>query len=175
VALGGRVAEEMIFGHDQVTSGASGDIKMATTIARAHGDRVGHERQARPAALRRQPGRGVPRPFDRASTQSVSDETQQMVDEEVKRFVTEGFETARQVLTRARISMLHTIAQGLLEYETLSGDEIRDLLAGKPPVREPTDPPPSEKKGSSVPVTKPRHSGGEEGTGGIEPEPQPQA
>jgi cell division protease FtsH len=68
---------------------------------------------------------------------------------------------------------LEALAKGLLEYETLTGDEIRDLLKGIPPSRQPTDPPPSEKKGSSVPVTKPRPSS--EGSGDMEPEPQPQA
>ena len=65
----------------------------------------------------------------------MSDETQKIVDEEVKRFVEEGYQTAQTVI-RENIDDLHTIAKALLEYETLTGDEIRDLMDGKPPVRE---------------------------------------
>jgi cell division protease FtsH len=64
-----------------------------------------------------------------------SDETQQIVDAEVKRFVDEGYTTAQKVI-RENIDGLHTIAQALLEYETLTGDEIRNLMDGKPPVRD---------------------------------------
>jgi cell division protease FtsH len=64
----------------------------------------------------------------------MSDETQQVVDAEVKRFVEEGYTTAQTVI-RENIGQLHAIAQALLEYETLTGDEIRNLLDGNPPVR----------------------------------------
>jgi cell division protease FtsH len=65
----------------------------------------------------------------------MSDETQQMVDAEVKRFVEEGYTTAQTVI-RENIDGLHTIAKALLEYETLTGDEIRNLMDGIPPVRD---------------------------------------
>jgi cell division protease FtsH len=65
----------------------------------------------------------------------MSDVTQKLVDEEVKRFVQDGYETAQRVI-RENIDDLHSIAKALIEYETLTGDEIRDLLAGKPPLRE---------------------------------------
>ena len=70
-----------------------------------------------------------------ARTQNLSDETQTIVDEEIHRLVDEGFESARKII-QEHLDDLHIIARGLLEYETLSGDEIKDLLAGKPPVRE---------------------------------------
>ena len=70
-----------------------------------------------------------------ARTQNLSDETQTIVDEEIHRLVDESYETARKIIDE-NIDDLHTIARGLLEYETLSGDEIKDLLKGKPPVRE---------------------------------------
>jgi cell division protease FtsH len=109
-----------------------------------------------------------------ARHQNISEATSQKIDSEIRRLIDEAYEKAKQILTDERDD-LEALAQGLLEYETLTGDEIRDLLKGIPPARDPTEPPPSEKKGSSVPVTKPRPSGGEKGTGGIEPEPQPQA
>jgi cell division protease FtsH len=65
----------------------------------------------------------------------MSDETQKIVDEEVKRFVEDGYDTAQKVI-RENIDDLHGIAKALLEFETLTGDEIRDLLNGKPPVRD---------------------------------------
>ena len=135
VAMGGRVAEEEIFGYEKVTSGASADIKMATGLARAMATEFGMSRQARTAALRRQPGRGVPWPLDDAASAHMSDDTQKVVDEEVKRFVEEGYThgTARDPREHRRAAHHR---QALLEYETLTGDEIRDLMNGIPPVRE---------------------------------------
>jgi cell division protease FtsH len=101
----------------------------------------------------------------------MSDETQQLVDAEVKRFVEEGYDTAKRVILE-NIDDLHAIAGALLEYETLSGDEIRDLMNGKPPYRA-SDAEVNATKGTSVPKAgrpapkKPTP----DAEGGLEPQP----
>ena len=135
VAMGGRVAEEEIFGYEKVTSGASADIKMATGLARAMATEWGMSDKLGPLLY----GDNQDEVFlGRSMMQRqvhMSDETQQLVDAEVKRFVEEGYTTAQTVI-RENIDGLHTIAQALIEYETLTGDEIRNLMDGIPPVRE---------------------------------------
>jgi cell division protease FtsH len=135
VAMGGRVAEEEIFGYEKVTSGASADIKMATGLARAMATEWGMSDKLGPLLY----GDNQDEVFLGRSmmqrTVHMSDETQQVVDAEVKRFVEEGYQTAQKVI-RENIDDLHTIAKALLEYETLTGDEIRNLMDGIHPVRE---------------------------------------
>ncbi len=130
VAMGGRVAEEEIFGYDKVTSGASADIKMATGLARAMATEWGMSDKLGPLLY----GDNQDEVFLGRSmmqrTTHMSDETQKIVDEEVKRFVEEGYQTAQKVI-RENIDDLHTIAKALLEYETLTGDEIRGLMDGQ--------------------------------------------
>lgn len=135
VAMGGRVAEEEIFGYDKVTSGASADIKMATSLARAMATEFGMSDKLGPLLYgEAQDEVFLGRSMMQRNTH-LSDETQKIVDSEVKRFVEDGYDTAQKVI-RENIDDLHAIAQGLLEYETLSGPEITDLMDGKPPVRE---------------------------------------
>jgi cell division protease FtsH len=135
VAMGGRVAEEEIFGYDKVTSGASADIKMATGLARAMATEWGMSDKLGPLLY----GDNQDEVFLGRSMVSrqihMSDETQKIVDEEVKRFVDEGYQTAQKVI-RENINDLHKIAQALIEYETLTGDEIRGLMNGQMPLRE---------------------------------------
>ena len=154
VAMGGRIAEELIFGHDKVTSGASSDISMATKMAKAMVTRWGMSDKLGPLAYQDNEeevflGHSV------ARHQNMSEETQRQIDAEVRRIVEEGYGTAKQVLSE-HLDDLHTIAKGLLEYETLSGDEIIGLLKGDMPVRERGEP---EKVDlgpvSSVPTTGP--------------------
>jgi len=174
VAMGGRVAEEMIFGEEKVTSGASQDIKMATKMARAMATQFGMSDKLGPLAY----GDNEEEVFlghSVARHQNVSDETQKLVDDEVKRFVNEGYATARQIITE-HVDQLHIVAKGLLEYETLTGAEIKDLLIGKPPVREELDDEPKA-RASAVPTAgKARASGkgkrADPDTGGMEPQPQ---
>ena len=105
-----------------------------------------------------------------ARQQNMSEETQRVIDAEVRRIVDEGYETARKVLTD-HIDDLHTIAKGLLEYETLSGEEIQNLLKGEPPVRDRGDTQrPVEGPTSSVPVTGATPGG--DGPMGVPPAPQ---
>ena len=149
VAMGGRVAEEEIFGYEKVTSGASADIKMATGLARAMATEWGMSDKLGPLLY----GDNQDEVFLGRSmvTRSVhmSDETQKLVDEEVKRFVEDGYQTAQRVI-RENIDDLHAIAKALLDFETLTGDEIRGILDGKMPMRpENTDVPP---KNTGVPV-----------------------
>jgi cell division protease FtsH len=172
VAMGGRVAEEIVFGYEKVTSGASSDIKMATQLARAMVTQFGMSDKLGPLAY----GDNEDEVFlghSIARQQNLSDETQSMVDVEIHRIVDEGFETARKVISE-NIDDLHVVARGLLEYETLSGKEIKDLLNGKPPVRDfpaeeespsgPTSAVPTAGRGKKPPEP-------DTGAGGMEPQP----
>jgi cell division protease FtsH len=171
VAMGGRVAEEEIFGYEKVTSGASADIKMATGLARAMATEFGMSDKLGPLLYGdNQDEVFLGRSMMQRSTH-MSDETQQLVDAEVKRFVEEGYDTAKRVILE-NIDDLHAIAGALLEYETLSGDEIRDLMNGKPPYRA-SDAEVNATKGTSVPKAgrpapkKPTP----DAEGGLEPQP----
>jgi cell division protease FtsH len=169
IMMGGRIAEEMIFGHDKVTSGAQSDIEQATRLARMMVTRWGFSKELGTVAY----GENQEEVFLGHSVsrqQNISEETARKIDIEVRRLVEEGLNEARQILTDRR-EELEILAKGLLEYETLSGDEIKDLIAGKPPVREgftePTQP-----RASAVPPagkTRPRP---EPPTGDIAPQPQ---
>jgi len=175
VAMGGRVAEELIFGHEKVTSGASSDIKMATNLARAMVTQYGMSDKLGPLAYGDNEdevflGHSVTR------TQNLSDVTQKLVDDEIHRLVDEGYETAKTVIAKHK-KQLHTIAKGLLEYETLTGSEIKDLLNGKPPIRDDSDvmdePGPIRSAVPSAGKTKGRRKRGDEPeAGGMEPQPQ---
>ena len=126
VAMGGRIAEEIIFGHDKVTSGASSDIDMATKMAKNMVTRYGMSKELGPLAYGENEeevflGRSV------TKTQHMSEETAKKVDSEVKKIVEAGYDRAKKVLTE-KIDDLHKIAKALLVYETLTGDEIRDLM-----------------------------------------------
>ncbi len=133
VAMGGRIAEEIIFGHEKVTSGASSDIQMATNMAKAMVTQFGMSDELGPLAYGDNEqevflGRSV------AQTQNNSEETQKKIDSETRRLVEEGYATAEKII-RDKMDDLHIIAKGLLEYETLTGDEITALLKGQPPAR----------------------------------------
>jgi cell division protease FtsH len=111
-----------------------------------------------------------------ARTQNMSDETQKLVDDEIHRIVDEGYKTAEKICKKYT-KQLHIIGEGLLEYETLTGDEIKNLLKGKPPIRDYDDDSGGSKAAASaVPSTgkakkaKPK-KGGEPDTGGMEPQP----
>ena len=126
VAMGGRIAEELIFGHDKVTSGASSDIDMATKMAKNMVTKYGMSKDLGPVAYGENEeevflGRSV------TKTQNMSEETAKKIDSEVKKIVETGYERAKKVLTE-KIDDLHKLAKALLVYETLTGDEIRDLM-----------------------------------------------
>ena len=124
--MGGRIAEEIIFGHDKVTSGASSDIDMVTKMAKNMVTKYGMSKELGPIAYGENEeevflGRSV------TKQQNMSEETAKKVDAEVKKIVEKGYERAKSVLTE-KIDDLHKLAKALLVYETLSGDEIRDLI-----------------------------------------------
>jgi len=171
VLFGGRVAEEIIFGPENVTTGASSDIQQATRWARAMvaeygmSDKLGRVRynaNEQEVFL----GHSV------AQQQNVSEATAQLIDEEIRRLIEQGEGLARKLLTE-RLDDLHKVSEALLEFETLSGEEVKAILRGEqvvridPPAPRPQAPePPKSSSGrrASVPTS---------GKDGIEPEPQP--
>jgi cell division protease FtsH len=172
VAFGGRIAEELVFGHEKVTTGAQSDIEQATRMARAMVTRFGMSDSLGPIAYAENQeevflGHSVSR------TQNISEATAQKIDSEIHRIIDECYVRAKEILT-TRQADLNVLARGLLEYETLTGDEILGLLKGIPPVRTPYEDPvlPSRGEGTSVPAAgKPRS---QQGPGPIiTPEPQP--
>jgi cell division protease FtsH len=125
-AMGGRVAEEMIFGHAKVTSGASSDIQMATKLAKDMVTKFGMSKDLGPLSYGDNEdevflGRQITRQTH------MSEETAKKVDQEVKKIVDEGYQKAKKILTE-KIEDLHKLAKALMIYETLTGDEIRDLI-----------------------------------------------
>ena len=172
IMMGGRVAEEMIFGKEKVTSGAASDIEQATRLARMMVTRWGFSDELGTVAY----GENQEEVFLGHSVsrqQNVSEETAQKIDAEIRRLVEDGLRRGAAHPDRRTSDELETLAQGLLEYETLSGDEIRNLLAGKPPVRETPEEARRRRKTSAVPSTKgkARRPPGEP-EAGLEPQPQ---
>jgi cell division protease FtsH len=171
--FGGRVAEELIFGPENVTTGAANDIQQATGLARRMVSEFGMSEKLGRVRYHANDqevflGHAV------TQTQNVSEATAEVIDAEIRRIIEVSESTARKILTE-RIDDLHKIARGLLEFETLSGDEIRALLRGEPVVRpDITEPPKSPGRRSSVPTSGAAGKDRPEG-GGLRPEPQPGA
>ena len=125
-AMGGRVAEEIIFGHEKVTSGASSDISMATKLAKDMVTKYGMSKDLGPLSY----GANEEEVFlgkQIAKHENMSEETSKKVDAEVKKIVDAGYQRAKQIITE-KLDDLHKLAKALLIYETLSGDEIKDLV-----------------------------------------------
>jgi cell division protease FtsH len=147
VAMGGRAAEEIIFGRENITSGATGDIEQATKMARAMVTRMGFSEELG-LVMYGDNQEEVFLGMSMGRSQAISESTAQKIDAEVKRLVEEGHRAAHKILAENKEAFIQ-IAEGLLEYETLTGDEIRDLLEGKPPSRDADQPPPT--RGATVP------------------------
>ncbi len=129
VSMGGRVAEEICFGYDKVSSGASGDITMATNLARAMVTKWGMSEKL--GLL--QYGENQEEVFlghSVARSQNVSGATAKIIDEEIRRLVDEGYQHAKKICTDHK-DLLDKIGNALLEFETLTGDDINDIIAGK--------------------------------------------
>lgn len=133
IMMGGRVAEEIKFGDDQVTAGAASDIQQATRLARAMVTRWGLSDEIGPVDYGDDQGE-VFLGQQIVQTSSVSEETSQKIEEEVRKLVQTGMNDARKIMDKYK-KQWSAIAEGLLEYETLTGEEISDLLKGKQPER----------------------------------------
>ena len=125
-AMGGRIAEELIFGHEKVTSGASSDIQMATKLAKDMVTKFGMSNELGPLSYGENEeevflGRSITR------HQQMSEDTTKKIDVEIKKIVDEGYKKAKKILTE-KIDDLHKLAKALLIYETLTGSEIDDLI-----------------------------------------------
>jgi cell division protease FtsH len=171
--FGGRIAEELIFGKENVTSGASNDIMQATNLARAMVTEWGMSDKLGPLRYASNEeevflGHSVTRRIN------VSGHTAKMIDEEIRRMIDEAEGPARRILTE-HLDDLHTVANALLEYETLSGEEVKALLRGEA-IRVGGGETPPPRARSSVPTSgTPVRDDPSKGRppGGLEPEPQP--
>ncbi|MGB8623652.1 MAG: ATP-dependent zinc metalloprotease FtsH [Paracoccaceae bacterium] len=169
MAMGGKVAEELVFGKENVTSGAASDIQQVSKIARAMVTQFGFSESLGNIdyANEQQSYLGT---YSQGG--NISPETQERIDEEVRKIVEEGYETAKRILTE-KSEEHHRLAQALLEYETLTGNEITKAIAGEPLNRgDDEDTPPDSGNAPSVTAipktTKPKSKSGD---GGLEPEP----
>jgi cell division protease FtsH len=128
MAMGGRVAEELIFGKENVTSGAASDIQQVSKIARAMVTQFGYAEELGYVdyANEQQSYLGA---YGGGTNHSA--DTQRIIDQKVKELIDQGYETAKRVLTEKRDD-LERLAQGLLEYETLTGPEIQKVINGEP-------------------------------------------
>ncbi|SPJ24748.1 ATP-dependent zinc metalloprotease FtsH [Palleronia abyssalis] len=166
MAMGGRVAEELKFGKENVTSGAASDIQQVTKIARAMITQFGFDDEIGyiDYANEQQSYLGG---YSGGKDHSAA--TQRLIDEKVRALVDEGYQTAKRILTEKRDEW-ERLAQGLLEYETLTGPEITKVINGEPLNRGDDDDTPDQGNTSSIasiPKTKPKAKP----DGGLEPEP----
>ncbi|MGB2310417.1 MAG: ATP-dependent zinc metalloprotease FtsH [Candidatus Puniceispirillaceae bacterium] len=165
VVCGGRIAEDLIFGVDKVTTGASSDIRMATDMARrmvtewGMSDKLGflaYSADEQEVFL----GRSV------SQQKNMADATASIIDAEVRRIVDEAYDAATKILKKYNVE-LERLAQGLLEYETLDGEEIKIIVEGGTLVRKdaddtPVKPGPVRKSRTGLPGTgRPKKPGGE--------------
>ena len=167
ICFGGRVAEEMIFGADNVSTGASQDIRVATNIARNMVTQWGMNKNIGPVAIE-EPDGEVFLGYSISQRKNVSEELAAKVDAEIKELIDEAYRTCQRVLHDKR-DALESIAQGLLEYETLTADEVNALIRGEKITREEEGVHVSVR--STVPITDDAEPAGTDGgnSGGDEP------
>jgi cell division protease FtsH len=170
VLFGGREAEILLGGPDNVTNGATGDIQMATQLARSMimewgmSDTLGRVRyngNEQEVFL----GHSV------TQTKNISDGTAKLIDEEIRGLITAGENKARTILTE-KIDALHRVAKGLLEYETLSGEEVQALVRGETIVRRDDNDGSKGPASSAVPSAGRSRPREEPDAGGMAPQPQ---
>ena len=158
--FGGRIAEELIFGGDSVTTGASNDIKRATEIARNMVTKWGLSERLGPLMYSEDEEEDF---LGRSVTQhkNVSDDTAHAIDEEIRSFIDSNYERAKNIL-ETNIEKLHTMAKALIKYETIDADQIQDIMAGRQP-KPPEDWDDSEPRsgGGKAAEVDPSDAGGE--------------
>ena len=170
MTMAGKAAEILKYGEDNISNGPAGDIQQASGLARAMvmrwgmSDKVGNVdyEQAHEGYM-----------GNAAGGFSISAHTKELIEEEVRRLIDEAYQSAKSILEERREEW-ERLAEGLLEYETLTGDEIRRVMAGEPPESgdDEGSAPVAEKPSLiAIPKTKPKSSRGEGGDGGLEPEP----
>ena len=149
ILMGGRVAEELKFGYDAVTSGASSDIAAATNLARSMVTEWGMSDTLGPVLYSENSGEVF---LGRSVTQNknMSEDTARLVDSEIKRLVTEGHAQATKIL-KEKTKEWETLAKALMEYETLTGDEIKAVIAGET-INRKNDTPVTEEKRTKTSV-----------------------
>ncbi len=154
MAMGGRAAEEIIFGADRVSNGASGDIKMATDQTRRMVTEWGMSEKL---GMISYGDNGQELFLGHSVTQhkNVSEATAREIDNEIKSIIDHAYSEAKRILTE-RLADLHALAKGLLEYETLSGDEIRMVINGEKIIRKIIDDPMPDQRRASVPTSSPK-------------------
>jgi cell division protease FtsH len=167
MAMGGRAAEEIIFGPDRVSNGASGDIKMATDQTRRMVTEWGMSEKLGMISYGDN-GQEVFLGHSVTQNKNVSEATAREIDNEIKSVIDHAYAEARRILTE-RIADLHALAKGLLEYETLSGEEIQAVLRGEKIIRKVVDEPMPDQRRASVPTASPRP----DMPGGLGPLPAP--
>jgi cell division protease FtsH len=170
MCFGGRIAEQLIYGEQHLNTGAADDIRQATNMARRMVTEFGMSEKLGPLRYSENEeevflGHSV------TQRKNISEETARMIDEEIRRLVEVGETRCREILAR-NIDALHRVAKALVEYETLSGDEVKALLNGDDIRRNDGKDTSSSRPRSSIPssgstVGKP--------SGGFEPKPQPGA
>lgn len=169
MSFGGRCAEQAVYGKDHLNTGASSDIMQATDLARRMVTEWGMSDKLGPLRYNENQqevflGHAI------TQRQNMSEDTARLIDQEIRRIVTEGENQARQVIAESRRD-LEAITQALMEYETISGDEVQALMRGEKIVRKSDDEGPKDQVGSAVPSAggRFRPTGG---TGPMEPQPQ---
>jgi cell division protease FtsH len=159
-AFGGRVAEEIIFGADGITTGASSDIEHATDLARNMVTKWGLSAKLGPLTYSEDQGEVF---LGRQVTQhkQVSDETAHAIDEEIRRLIETNYQRAKQIL-ETNLDKLHMMADALIKYETIDEQQIKDIMAGKP-----AKPPADWDDSVGTPKAKRPESGEAEGGGAV--------
>ncbi|MGR3496991.1 ATP-dependent zinc metalloprotease FtsH [Citreimonas sp.] len=169
MTMAGKAAEIIKYGEDMVSNGPAGDIQQASALARAMVLQWGMSEKVGNIDYR-EAAEGY---SGNTAGLSVSAHTKELIEEEVRRFISEAYDRAFQILTE-RKDEWERLAQGLLEYETLTGEEIKRVMRGDPPTSgdDPDDGAGEiEKKPSFTAIPKTKPKGKSEGGGGLEPEP----